>query len=118
MFNAESDPILVNDAASGWDAGIVHQPRVFQTDAGWVMIYRGTEVDTSLMALGIATSADGINWVKAAYNPVFVPGDIPGAKYFWFHNVLLVNDTFYLFVEGDINKRTQIYLLTRPADMP
>ena len=116
--NTESDPVLINDSSGDWDAGIVHQPRVFQTDAGWLMLYRGTAKDNSHMALGIATSEDGLSWTKATYNPVFVPSEIPQAKFFWFNNALLVNDTLYLFVEGDINQRTQIYLLTRSAELP
>ena len=114
----ESDPVLFNGDASSWDASWVHQPRVFQTDEGWLMIYRGTRIGGTNMALGIATSADGIHWKKSALNPVFIPSDIPRATEFWFHNVLLVDGTYFLFVEGDVNKRTQIYLLTRPADRP
>ena len=108
----ESDPVLQPGEAGSWDGG-AHQPRVFKTEQGWTMIYRGTE-DTSgnTMALGLAASDDGIHWNKSTLNPVFIPGDIPGAAYFWFHNALLVNDIYFLFIEGDIGQTTQIYLAT------
>lgn len=110
---AESDPVFQPSEKGQWDAGWVHQPRVFQTAEGWVMIYRGTQnAKGEKMALGLATSPDGIHWARSALNPVFTPYDIPKAAYIWFDNVLLVNDTYYLFVEGDINQSTQIYLAT------
>lgn len=109
----DSDPVFQAGEVGVWDGGFVHQPRVFQTLNGWVMIYRGTKNDNGeKMALGIATSPNGIHWTRSASNPVFEPHDIPKAAYIWFDNVLLVNDTYYLFVEGDVNKSTQIYLAT------
>jgi len=115
---ADSDPIFQPGEKSAWDAGWVHQPRVFQTADGWVMIYRGTQnAMGEKMALGLATSPDGIHWTRSSLNPVFTPRDIPKAAYFWFDNVLLVNDTYYLFVEGDINQTTQIYLATHQGKM-
>lgn len=114
----ESDPVL-QSSESGWDKGWVHQPRVFETKDGWVMIYRGTQnTDGNSMALGLATSEDGIHWDKFVQNPVFLPKEIKGAYQFWFHNALLVNDTYYLFIEGDINQKTQIYLATHKGDIP
>jgi predicted GH43/DUF377 family glycosyl hydrolase len=109
----ESDPVLTEGKAGEWDMNSAQQPRVFQTSNGWVMIYRGAQVPASgqIVALGIATSADGIHWDKWAANPVFKPTEIPGARLFWFHNALLVNDTYFLFVESG-SQITQIYLAT------
>ena len=82
------------------------------------MIYRGTQnAMGEKMALGLATSPDGIHWTRSALNPVFMPHDIPKAAYIWFDNVLLVNDTYYLFIEGDINQSTQIYLATNEGEI-
>jgi predicted GH43/DUF377 family glycosyl hydrolase len=109
----ESEPVFQPGAKGEWDHGFVHQPRVLQTPDGWVMIYRGTKNDKGEnMALGLATSPDGIHWTRSASNPVFTPRHIPRARYIWFDNVVLMNDTYYLFVEGDINQTTQIYLAT------
>ena len=115
---AESDPVFQPGENGKWDAGWVHQPRVFQTKDGWVMIYRGTQnAMGEKMALGLATSPDGIHWTRSALNPVFTPRNIPKAAYIWFDNVLLVNDTYYLFVEGDVNQSTQIYLATHEGEI-
>lgn len=83
------------------------------------MIYRGTKNrDGNNMALGLATSIDGVHWNKSSLNPVFLPSEISGANQFWFHNALLVNDTYFIFIEGDINQRTQIYLATYEGAIP
>ena len=109
----ESDPVLKTSEAGKWDAGLVHQPRVFQTADGWVMFYRGLKSKNSNdMALGLATSADGVHWVRSSGNPLFKPSDIPKAQYFWFTNIVLKEDVYYLFIEGDISQTTQIYLAT------
>ena len=114
----ESDPVLQPGESGAWDMGWVHQPRVLQTTDGWAMIYRGTKAtDGNSMALGIATSTDGIHWVRSASNPVFKPTQIPRSRQFWFHSVLFVNDTYYLFVEGDISQTTQIYLATHEGSV-
>jgi sucrose-6-phosphate hydrolase SacC (GH32 family) len=109
----DSDPVFQPGENGAWDAGWVHQPRVFQTPNGWIMIYRGTS-DTrgSVMKLGLATSQDGIHWDRFEGNPIFKPSDIKGASQFWFTNVVVKDDVLYLFVEGDINQTTQIYLAT------
>ena len=115
---AESDPVLQPGETGAWDMGWVHQPRVLQTTDGWAMIYRGTKAtDGNSMALGIATSTDGIHWVRSASNPVFKPTQIAQSRQFWFHSALFVNDIYYLFVEGDISQTTQIYLATHEGSV-
>ena len=114
----ESDPVLLLGEKDSWESDQVHQPRVFPNGEGWVMIYRGSNKNKANMGLGIASSDDGIHWSKSPLNPVFLPTEIKGAYQFWFHNVLLVDDTFFVFIEGDINQRTQIYLATREGRMP
>ena len=116
---SESDPVFQPGESSSWDANWVHQPRVLQTPQGWVMFYRGTkDISGNTMALGVATSDDGIHWNRSALNPVFVPHDIPGASFFWFHNAVFVNDIYYIFIEGDISQTTQIYLATHEGEIP
>jgi len=114
---AESDPVFQPGEKDAWDAGWVHQPRVFQTSEGWTMIYRGTsEPRGSIMRLGFATSQDGIHWERFSGNPVFKPRDIKGVRQFWFTNAILKDGVYYLFVEGDINQTTQIYLATHDGE--
>ncbi len=110
---AASDPVLRPDPAGTWDKSWVHQPRVFQTAAGWVMVYRGVaDTNGQRMALGYATSADGLTWERAAANPILTAQAVPGAQYFWFTNALYKDDTLYLFWEVDKNQTTSIYLAT------
>jgi predicted GH43/DUF377 family glycosyl hydrolase len=114
----ESDPVLKPSDADTWDMGWVHQPRVFQTSNGWTMIYRGTKsANGNSMALGVATSTNGIQWTKSVNNPVFKPTEIPKSRQFWFDNAVFVNGIYYVFVEGDISQTTQIYLLTHQGEV-
>lgn len=115
---AQSDPVMQSGEAKQWDSGWAHQPRVFKTEDGWVMIYRGTKtVGGQSMAIGIATSVDGIQWERFAENPVFSHRQIKRAGYMWFHNALLVDDVYYLFIEGDINQTTHIYLASHAGEI-
>lgn len=114
----ESDPIFQSGEKGTWDASWVHQPRVFQTADGWVMIYRGTsDKNGSIMKLGLATSADGIYWERFSGNPVFKPSDISDVSQFWFTNAILKDDVLYLYIEGDIHQTTQIYLATSTRNL-
>lgn len=116
---ANSDPVFRPGEQGTWDAAWVHQPRVFQTRNGWLMIYRGTSATNgSNMKLGLATSPDGIHWERYVGNPIFKPSDIKGSHQFWFTNAVLKDDMIYLFVEGDINQTTQIYLATHDGGIP
>lgn len=115
---SDSDPVFQPGGKGAWDAAWVHQPRVFQTSNGWVMIYRGvSSAYGANMKLGLATSADGIHWERYTGNPIFKPSDIKGARQFWFTNAILKDDVLYLFVEGDISQTTQIYLATHQGSI-
>lgn len=113
---AESDPVFSAGGDGQWDRAFVHQPRVFLTPAGWTMVYRAQATnDSPTMALGLATSPDGFRWARAASNPIFNPKSVPGATAFWFTNVVLREDVYYLFVEIDEGRSTDIYLATAPT---
>ena len=115
---AQSDPVFQPGEKGAWDQGWVHQPRVFRTTDGWVMIYRGVSAARGAsMKLGIASSRDGIHWERYARNPLFQPTDIKGAKQFWFTNAILKDDVYYLFVEGAIGQNTEIYLATHQGNI-
>ncbi len=115
---ADSDPVFQPGEKGQWDSAWVHQPRVFRTSNGWIMIYRGvSDRNGANMKLGLATSADGIHWERYADNPVFQPSDIKGARQFWFTNAIYKDNVLYLFVEGDINQTTQIYLATHQGEI-
>jgi predicted GH43/DUF377 family glycosyl hydrolase len=110
---ADSDPVFQTGEKGAWDAGWVHQPRVFQTAQGWVMIYRGmSETRGPTMKLGLATSQDGIHWERHAHNPLFEPTEVRGSRQFYFTNAIFQDDVYYLFVESGIGGITEIYLAT------
>lgn len=65
-----------------WDAKGAFNPAVFLRDGKWCMIYRGNAVPAPpgakpASALGLATSTDGVHWVKYAGNPI-IPREGPG----------------------------------------
>lgn len=115
---ADSDPVFQPAEKGAWDGASVHQPRVFQTENGWIMIYRGvSDMRGANMKLGLATSVDGVHWERYSGNPIFQPSDIKGSRQFWFTNAVLKDDVIYLFVEGDISQTTQIYLATHEGSV-
>ena len=114
----DSDPVFQPGEKGTWDAGWVHQPRVFQTPDGWVMIYRGmSETRGPTMKLGLATSLDGIHWERHADNPLFQPTEVKGSRQFYFTNAILKEDLYYLFVESGIGSTTEIYLATHQGSV-
>jgi predicted GH43/DUF377 family glycosyl hydrolase len=115
---AQSDPVFELGEKGTWDAGWVHQPRVFQTAEGWVMIYRGiSEMRGPTMKLGLATSQDGIRWERHPDNPLFEPTEVKDSRQFYFTNAILKEDTYYLFVESGIGQTTEIYLVTHQGSV-
>ncbi len=113
---ADSDPVMVTTLE--WEGTGVHQPRVMQTDDGWVMVYRATGVGVGGMRLGVATSADGLTWTRQD-NPVFAPGDVEGGDNFWFHSTAYFEGTIYLYVEIGPDRspsQTNIYVATYAGD--
>lgn len=111
---AESDPVFTPGEAD-WEAVMVHQPRVVQTEDGQlVMVYRAMPGGPGNMRLGWATSEDGITWQRGG-EPIIAPTDIPRARGFWYTALAYDDrdDTLYLYVEADGGTRgTNIYAFT------
>lgn len=99
--------VLVYNGAS-WESGDVSSPVVWKEGATWHMLYEGRRETAPWQsgAIGHATSADGVTWVKDAANPIItgwqtargpagwaqwlVPDDIKiydGSYYLYFHGV-------------------------------
>ncbi|HNB53539.1 MAG TPA: hypothetical protein PK530_16435, partial [Anaerolineales bacterium] len=113
-WERRAEPVL--SPAEGWESGWVHQSRVVQTPEGWVMFYRGTQ-NNQRMALGFATSADGIVWERSPLNPILSAKAVPQARDFWFTNLLYHEGTYFLFWEVGINQNTEIYLSTHEGPL-
>ncbi len=63
-WTVDPAPVLqMADSADAWDGGQVSIPDVVQTEDGYHMYYTGAS-PSGLMQIGLATSADGINWHK------------------------------------------------------
>lgn len=113
-WERRATPVL--SPAEGWESGWVHQPRVVQTPEGWVMFYRGTQNGPN-MALGFATSADGVVWERSSLNPILSAKEVPKARAFWFTNLLYHEGTYFLFWEVGIGQITEIYLSTHEGPL-
>jgi predicted GH43/DUF377 family glycosyl hydrolase len=71
-WTVEPEPILEAGPAGSFDAGGVAWPSVVPTDAGFAMFYTGYQTQQGTGAIGMATSADGATWTRAA-GPVLEP---------------------------------------------
>ncbi|MFQ5650838.1 MAG: T9SS type A sorting domain-containing protein [bacterium] len=78
------DPVLTVGSAGEWDAHFVTPNTIIATDTGFVMYYSGGTgfpfpPTNDHARVGMATSADGINWVKyddpATTDPPFAESD-------------------------------------------
>ncbi len=73
-----SNPILVSGTAGAWDASDVSGPTVIKDGSTYKMWYAGKSDSNPdywyRMAIGYATSSDGVTWVKSGSNPVLVAG--------------------------------------------
>lgn len=115
---AESDPVLANGATGEWDALAAYTPRVAQVDNGWIMFYKDIGTRTERPQVGLATSIDGIHWVKADNSPIMGSDIIENGTWFGLMTLIEVDNQFYLYTEHYTDSRsiTDIYLLT--ADVP
>ncbi|MBI2933092.1 MAG: hypothetical protein HYY16_15720 [Planctomycetes bacterium] len=71
-----SNPVLTAGLAGSWDSGGVNDPTVLYEGGAYKMWYAGGNAGG--MAIGFATSADGVVWAKYAGNPV-LPAGPPGS---------------------------------------
>lgn len=73
---ADPKPVLELGPSGAWDARQVTSPNVLKTETGYVMYYEGLGQKAMI---GMATSADGVNWVKyddpTTTEPLFAESD-------------------------------------------
>ena len=90
------NPVLTPGPTGSWDANAVVFPNVVKTNGGYIMWYSGRDGTTS--RIGVATSSDGMTWVKYAGNPVVEVGQ-PGqwdASYLEGCSVISKNGLWYM----------------------
>lgn len=67
------NPVLRPGGTDAWDYAFIYAGEVVQTAAGYSMYYSGMN-SSGVIAIGLATSADGTTWKKYAGNPVLTVG--------------------------------------------
>ncbi len=73
-------------------------PMVWKENSNWYMLYRHRIDSTHHNGIGLATSSDGISWVKYQYNPILMEKDTSswhGGIEPW--GIIKVANTYYLF---------------------
>jgi len=67
-----SNPVLSPGGPGAWDSGRVALGSVIWNGTDFLMWYAGSNTTVSGGAVGLATSTDGISWMKYSGNPVLV----------------------------------------------
>lgn len=100
-------PVLTRGSPGEWDAGWLDTPEIVKDLNEYKLYYYGDTVyiDTAPpfgSAIGLATSPDGINWVKHDSNPIFDKGDSLEWDGLWVESpaLLFENDTFKMWYTG------------------
>jgi len=93
-----AEPVF-DPGASGWDSLFVADPSVVYRNGTYYMAYTGVQA-YPVAAIGLATSADGIHWVKHNGNPVIA------ATQPW--DSVLCSSPSLTFVEDGVNAGTWI----------
>ncbi len=90
-------PVLL-PSSNGWDSWAVHPAAVLKEDNIYKMYFNGFSNQNGPWYVGLATSVDGINWVKKP-NPVFYSGTgwetLVAAG-----SVVKINDKYHLYYTG------------------
>ena len=108
---AESDPVLRPGSPDTWDYRMISHSVVRRTPGGWEMFYSGWDPLLITLAIGRATSPDGIHWTKDTHNPILQPKDDPLATtYVESPTVVQVGPIdwmYYDYGDGDIGVATR-----------
>lgn len=88
------NPVFEGTGENTWDQKIRERGYILKEDGTYHMWYTGLQPGGSALALGYATSPDGITWTRYADNPIFDES--------WTEDmiVLKVDGTYHMFAEG------------------
>ncbi len=111
------DPLLARDS---WFADVVEPGAVIFHDGQFHLFFNGFTGWPSKVAIGYATSADGITWTLAAPSPILDSAtEIFDGYTFFVSSALVENDTWTLYLytlaEGRDGASGQIYRTTAPT---
>lgn len=92
----EHNPVFSGTGKETWDRNIRERGYIIKEDDGYHMWYTGFRGDAKdpVMALGYATSKNGIDWLRYLGNPIFDKN--------WVEDMMVVkhDGTYYMFAEG------------------
>ncbi len=88
------EPLFTGGGKDSWDQKIRERGYILKEEGTYHMWYTGFGPDNKALALGYATSPDGITWTPYPDNPVF--------KESWTEDMMVikVDDTYHMFAEG------------------
>lgn len=71
-----NNPIFTKANFGDWDGTWVESPALFwdSINGDYVMWYNGVDTNTWKIQIGLATSLDGINWIRHSGNPILSSG--------------------------------------------
>jgi len=105
--DAVNNPILTPSART------ITVPNVWKEGSDWYMLYRSNEWDLGYDKIGLATSADGINWTKYVNNPVLEGAIVTGGTdaSIDITGIIKVGSTYYGYVNDvGITPRSTTYV--------
>lgn len=88
------EPVFKGTGKNTWDKNIRERGYILKEEDMYHMWYTGFETESTPLALGYATSTDGISWMRYSEKPVFDEN--------WTEDmmVLKVDSTYHMFAEG------------------
>lgn len=89
------NPVFSGTGTDTWDTNIRERGWIMREADGWHMWYTGyRNGPDEKMALGYASSPDGLNWTRFSDSPIFDTN--------WTEDMMIVKweDTYYMFAEG------------------
>jgi predicted GH43/DUF377 family glycosyl hydrolase len=115
-WTADPDPVLAPDA-EGWDSYAVQRPCVVRTEDGYAMYYQAFAARTAAPVIALATSTDGITWVKHE-TPVFEGSAVTWGKHIsiTYPYVVRNDDGWLLFFKGSGDRFDQSIGLAASRD--
>lgn len=103
-------PVLFPDTNGGWDSHHVSPGPVIKEDGTYKMYYSGWSDQYGKWPVGLATSTDGIHWIKYKSNPVIIGSG-------WNNSirpqsVIKMNGKYFLYFTGGLDNNCRIGVAT------
>lgn len=96
VWTKRPTPVLLPGTSGAWDNGLLGLGEVTFNGTDFLMWYRAVSPTYPGGAVGLATSPDGVTWVKYAANPVLAPSAVD-SKEITTPGVLRVTSAYYMW---------------------